>query len=165
MIIKLHANDTQLWSSPRWLMKLMVVSCLWLSNFRILTTLLTEKRPEVPSIVKCLSKLSERMHVCWSIERANKPLSKLDVNDEEYDAHSEADAANGDVSNAEEVVLPSKEGCRGEYHPLAASELIHRIVVLNMQSIHSLRTSTTVEKKEDQKRIIYLNRNMLQPIG
>ena len=52
-------------------------------------------------------------------------FSALDVDEQEHDAHEEADGADGDVRDAEERVPAAEQRRRGDDHTFGAAELLH----------------------------------------
>ena len=60
---------------------------------------------------------------------------KLQVDEEEDDAHEETDAANDNVGDAQEGVLPAKDAHGRDNHALGSLELRHLKVVANLQPV------------------------------
>ena len=60
---------------------------------------------------------------------------KLQVDEQEDDAHEEADAADDNVGDAQEGVLPANDARGGDDHALGSLELRHLEVVANFQPV------------------------------
>ena len=60
------------------------------------------------------------------------------VGDEEDDAEHDAEGANNDVADSEEVVGATENVCGGEYEVLAAGKGVDLVSVPNLESVFTL---------------------------